>query len=409
MDPITRAVREMYEQFPYPAAAGAELRMAFDVRLLLGYGRKAPPAGRGLNALDAGCGKAIGLLGAASVQPDVQFVGIDLNRVALAQATAEAKRLGLANVRFQEVDLMTLDGLEIPPGGFDVIYSSGVVHHLASPADGLRCLANALAPHGVMAFMVYGRRGREPVHRLAEAVDLLIGRDRPLPERLEVLRGLVRQGGSETVEVGPFRDLAHTDEVELVDRYLNVNENSYDVPGVFSLLQQTGLRFLRWTEPFDWAVETLIPPGPVLERALALPALAQFELVDRLRFRHRLELIIAHGDNGPRPSPTAATLDRAMLAVNPQVTLQVETRNLHAAQRIESLTYRLRAQPLIPVKTGALANAMLLLRGQLDPFSGEWLTASLQRSGLSKDQAVQTALELLAREILYSPHGAARD
>ena len=81
MDPITSAVREMYEQFPYPAATGAELRTTFDVRLLLGYGRLIPPADRGLHALDAGCGKAIGLLGAASVQPDVQFVGIDLNRV----------------------------------------------------------------------------------------------------------------------------------------------------------------------------------------------------------------------------------------------------------------------------------------------------------------------------------------
>jgi hypothetical protein len=142
----------------------------------------------------------------------------------------------------------------------------------------------------------------------------------------------------------------------------------------------------------------------VLERALALPAFAQFELVDRLRFRYRLELIIAHADNGPRPFPTPATLDRAVLALNPQVTFQVETRNLHAAQRIESLSYRLRAQPPSPVKAGPLASAILLMRSQLEPFSGEWLRTSLERSGLGKDQAVQAALELLAREILYTPH-----
>ena len=218
-----------------------------------------------------------------------------------------------------------------------------MVHHLANPVEGLRGLRKVLAPHGVIAFMVYGRRGREPVYRLAEAVDLLIGRDRPLQERLEVLRGLVRQGVSETIDVGPFRDLARTAEAELVDRYLNVNETSYDVPAVLSLLQQTGLRFLRWTEPFDWALETMLAPGPVLDRALALPALAQFELVDRLRFRHRLELIIAHAENGARPPPTAAALDGTRLALNPQVTLHVETRNLRSAQRIESLAYRLRA------------------------------------------------------------------
>jgi methylase of polypeptide subunit release factors len=38
-----------------------------------------------LRVLDAGCGRGIGLLGSATLQPDVLFDGVDLNRVALAE------------------------------------------------------------------------------------------------------------------------------------------------------------------------------------------------------------------------------------------------------------------------------------------------------------------------------------
>ena len=54
----------------------------------------------------------------------MQFTAIDINRVALADATKKAGELGLTNIRFQDVDLMTLEGLDVPEGGFDVIISS---------------------------------------------------------------------------------------------------------------------------------------------------------------------------------------------------------------------------------------------------------------------------------------------
>ena len=119
MDPTTQAVRAMYEQFPYPAVANPELRLGADARLLLSYGRLPHPGRRPLQVLDAGCGRGNGVLGGAASQPDVRFTGIDINRVTLGAAAAKAKELGLKNIRFQEVDLTTLDGLEVPPGGFE--------------------------------------------------------------------------------------------------------------------------------------------------------------------------------------------------------------------------------------------------------------------------------------------------
>jgi SAM-dependent methyltransferase len=406
MDEITAAVRAMYEAFPYPAAGAPQLRTSTDARLLLSYGVRSRQKGQPLHVLDAGCGRGVGLLGAATLQPDVRFVGIDLNRVALAEATAEAARRKLGNVTFQEVDLMTLDGLSPPPGGFDVIYSSGVVHHLADPRAGLTRLAAMLAPHGVLALMVYGHHGRESVYRLARAIDRLCPRDRPLAERLEVLRAVVRQSSAETIEGRPFTHLAQTDDAELVDRYLNVNENSYDVPALFALVQESGLRFLRWSEPAEWAVEALFPAGPLLDRALKLPALAQFALVDELRWRPRLELIVARPENEPRFPPPPEQLATTMLAVSPEVSFQTSLRNLRGDSRVETFSYQLRANPPVAVTAGFLASALLLVRDQTRPFRGDTLTNALQNAGATREQAASVVWQLVAGEILYCPHPA---
>lgn len=406
MDDVTAAVRAMYEAFPYPASGAPQLRTATDVRLLLSYGTRARAAGQPLRVLDAGCGRGVGVLGAATVQPDVQFLGIDLNRVALAEAKAEAERRQLGNLVFQEVDLMTLDGLVPPTGGFDAVYSSGVVHHLSDPAAGLTRLGQVLAPHGVLALMVYGHHGRASVYRLARAMDLLCPRDRPLTERLDVLRAVVRQSSAETITSGPFTNLAQQDDAELVDRYLNVNDNSYDIPSLFKLVEASGLRFLRWSEPSDWAVETLFPPGPLLDRALQLPARAQFALVDELRWRPSFELLLVRPENGPRFPPPPAALATTMLAVNPEVTFQTAVRNLRGEARIETFSYRLRTNPPVPVASGLQASALLLVRDQNQPFRGDALLNRLHAEGATREQAAATVWQLVAGEVLYCPHPA---
>jgi len=84
MNETTRAVRELYESFPYPSGTPT-IRLGFDARYLLSLSERCRPKGGTIRVLDAGCGRALGLIGAANLQPDIDFLGIDLNRVALAQ------------------------------------------------------------------------------------------------------------------------------------------------------------------------------------------------------------------------------------------------------------------------------------------------------------------------------------
>ncbi|MCC6407886.1 MAG: class I SAM-dependent methyltransferase [Planctomycetes bacterium] len=407
MDAITEAVRAMYSAFPYPAGAPT-FRQATDARLLLSYGERGRPAGRPLTVLDAGCGRGVGLIGAAALQPDVDFLGIDLCGPALEHARAEVARRGLANVRLAEVDLMTLAGLDVPPGGFDVVLSSGVVHHLADPEVGLRRLANVLAPHGVLSLMVYGRRGRESLHRLVRAIDAVAPRELPLEERLRVGRALVAGVESAPLMHGPWSDQRTIGDVEFVDRYLNVHETSYDVPGLFALCERAGLEFLRWAEPADWDAESLVPAGPLRERIARLPAARRFALVDELAWRPSLELVLALPGNAPRAPLDANARDDEPLAWNPEASLRIERRNLRDRERVESLALQVRRREPLKLENGPLAQALLALEHQREPVRLGAVVRALGERSLAAPMARATAraaaLELLRLEALYRPH-----
>lgn len=399
MDPTTAAVRDMYDQFPYPAGPVVN-RVTGDVELLLGYGSQRPSRRGRYHVLDAGCGRARGLLGAAVLQPEVQWLGVDISRVALDDARQEAGRLGLRNVAFAEVDLMTLDGLEVPDGGFDVIHSSGVLHHLADPGAGLARLREVLAPHGVLSLMVYGRHGREPLQRLAGALAALFPDGAPLPERIGVARAAASLARDGALAGTRFADTAEVDDVELVDRLLNVNETSYDVPTLLQLLSGVGLHLLRWTEPADWDPAAQLPDGPLRRRVLALPAAQQWAVLETLLQPPGLELVAAHADNPPRPPLTADALPDASLRLNPQVVVTTGVRHTPTDARTESLSVTLRRRPALPLPAGPLAATVLELSRTPGAHRGKALLRKLQGRGLAPDTAAAALLELLRQEIL---------
>jgi SAM-dependent methyltransferase len=402
MDAVTSAVRAMYTAFPYPAGPPM-LRQGTDARLLLSYGQMGRPAGRPVRVLDAGCGRGVGLVGAAVAQPEVDFTGVDVCERSLDDARAEVEKRALSNVRLAAVDLMTLEGLEVPAGGYDVVLSSGVLHHTVDPKAALARLRDVLAPHGVVSLMVYGRRGREPLYRLVRAVDALVPRDVPIEERLAVARELVAATDGATLRVGPWDDLATIGDAEFVDRYLNVHETSYDVAELFALVADAGFEFLRWCEPADWDTDRVLAAGPARERARGRSALERYAMVEELTWRSALELVIAKRGNGPRSRTLGADWRKEPLAWSPEATLCVERRNLASGTRIESVAVKVRRRA--PLALGsAHATLALLLESQRESFLLGDLVNLAARHGIEAASARTAALDLVAHEALFRPH-----
>jgi SAM-dependent methyltransferase len=398
VDKTTAAIRDMYEQYPYPAGSPVN-RVGSDVALLLSYGSVRPTSGQRW-VLDAGCGRGLGLLGAATLQPDVQFVGADLNRVALADAQAQADARGLHNLRFVECDLMTLAGLDIPPRGFDVIHSSGVLHHLSDPAAGLVRLRKALAPHGLINLMVYGRYGREPLMQIAAAIGLLFPDETPLAARLPVARVVAALAREHVLPGTKFMDTAAVDDVEFVDRVLNVNETSYDVANVMQLVDAAGLRFLRWIEPADWDPWLRLPDGSLRQQVAALEPVAQWRFLELLFRAAGLELVIGHAGNTLRTPLAAADVASARFRLNPEVVISTGVRHTPAGLRTEQLGVTVRTRPPLPISAGPAAAALLLLKDEVREWSGEQLVRAQAKLGTAADVAVAVVLELAKHEIL---------
>src|SRR5882757_7375711 len=115
------------------------------------------PEGRpreNLEVLVAGCGTMQAAVLAFN-NPECKITGIDFSQPSIAHEERLRERHDLKNLTLQRMDLRDAATLG---RSFDLIVSSGVLHHLPDPSEGLKALTSVLEPvHGVMCLMVYGK------------------------------------------------------------------------------------------------------------------------------------------------------------------------------------------------------------------------------------------------------------
>ena len=97
---------------------------------------------------------------------DRLVVGADFSRPSLRLGAAAAKRFGLDRVLFVEIDLQRP---ALANGSFDVVFSSGVVHHTSDPRASFAHLVRLARPGGTIVLGVYNKFARIPLR----ALDLL--------------------------------------------------------------------------------------------------------------------------------------------------------------------------------------------------------------------------------------------
>jgi len=113
----------------------------------------------GIDVLDIGCGRGLALMLMAERYPNSRFTGYDLLEDAIDWATAEARRRGLAHVRFAARDLTHFE----QPAAFDLVTAFDAIHDQARPANVLRGVRGALKKGGV--FLMQDIAGSSHVHR----------------------------------------------------------------------------------------------------------------------------------------------------------------------------------------------------------------------------------------------------
>src|SRR5215470_11940182 len=165
-DAPTETVRLFYEEAPFPGYRPRESLTGLRARAgRSAFARLLDRAIAGdARIVEVGCGT--GQMCLFLSRADRVIVGADLTRASLALGAAAARRFGLERVRFVETDLAR-PGLKAR--AFDVVYSSGVVHHTPDPRAAFARLARLARPGGTIVVGVYNAFARLPsrLRRLA--------------------------------------------------------------------------------------------------------------------------------------------------------------------------------------------------------------------------------------------------
>jgi len=122
-----------------------------------------------LSILVAGCGTNQAAH-YAFTNPNSQVLGIDISTTSLEHEAYLKQKHQLDNLNLLHMSLGQIGSLG---RSFDLIVSTGVLHHLPDAGAGLRSLRDVLRPHGVMSLMVYGRYPRVGVYMMQEAFRML--------------------------------------------------------------------------------------------------------------------------------------------------------------------------------------------------------------------------------------------
>jgi SAM-dependent methyltransferase len=165
-DGRTEAVRCFYDAAPFPGYPPSDSLQALRARAgrsaFAGLLDRAIPGDARI--VDIGCGT--GQMSLYLARADRVVVGADLTRASLRLGTAAAQRFGLDGVQFVETDLQR-PGLKA--GAFDIVYSSGVLHHTPRPRASFARMAQLARPGGTIVLGVYNAFARVPsrLRRLA--------------------------------------------------------------------------------------------------------------------------------------------------------------------------------------------------------------------------------------------------
>jgi tetratricopeptide (TPR) repeat protein/SAM-dependent methyltransferase len=229
-DEVSRAVRQQYEENPYPrwVKAGPPVQPA---------ALKDSPQDQVADVLVTGCGTGLSTIEFARQMGNARILAIDLSLASLSYAKRMAENFGLTNIEFGQADLMMLGAIGRK---FDFIDASGVLHHLADPWAGWKILLSLLRPGGVMQVGLYSELARQ---NIVAARALIAERGyRPSPEDIRRCRDYIIATKDpllkSLVERGDFFTIS-----ECRDFLFHVQEHRVTLPQIKAFLAASGVQF----------------------------------------------------------------------------------------------------------------------------------------------------------------------
>lgn len=253
---------------------------------------------RDLDILIAGCGTNQAAV-FAFTNPDAKVVAVHISQPSLDHEQYLKEKHGLWNL-----DLRLLPIEELPTLGmdFDLIVSTGVLHHAADPKASMKALAACVRPDGAIGVMLYAKYGRIGVEVMESVFrDLGLGQD-------DSSVRVVRETMSLLPADHPARRYLKMDrnsqyDAVLVDTFLHGRARSYSVDECLDLVTSAGLEFQGWLHKAAYYHHDLLEPAPEFYSALsALPEPKIWSVMERIHALNACHFFIACRPDRPKES-----------------------------------------------------------------------------------------------------------
>ena len=248
----------------------------------------------GIDILVAGCGTNQAAV-LAFTNPEAKVVAIDVSQPSLDHHAYLKDRYAMKNLELHRLPIEEVHSLG---RDFDLIVSTGVLHHMAEPKTGMKALAACLRPDGVAAIMLYAKYGRIGVEMLQGVFRELELRQND-PSVLMVKDALATLSQDHPIKsyVSVAPDLEF--DAGLVDTFLHGRERSYTVDDCLDLVTSSGLVFQ------DLFLKSAYYPPSSSTSAFhaavaALPEQQQWSIMERVNIRNACHFFTACRADRPR-------------------------------------------------------------------------------------------------------------
>lgn len=250
-----------------------------------------------LDILIAGCGANQAAV-FAFTNRSATVVAVDVSQSALDHQQYLKDKHGLDNLELHKLAIEELPTLR---RDFDLIVSTGVLHHMADPATGMRALAGCLRHDGAIGLMLYAKYGRAGVELLESVFrDLGLAQDEASVQLVKDTIAVLPADHPVRSYLKVARDL-QTDGA-LVDTFLHPRARSYTVEECIELVTSAGLAFQGWFHNAPYYPHDFREPASGLQAALeTLPdGIGLWSVVERLQTLNATHFFMACRPERPK-------------------------------------------------------------------------------------------------------------
>ncbi len=254
----SQKVRDQYESNPYPRWISTGALENDEGDFVFSETDPLKPH----DILIAGCATGHIPIKVSKKYPSSSVTGIDLSLSSLAYGLRKAREMKVENLELIHGDILELENIKQQ---FDIIFSSGVLHHMQNPEAGWQVLANILKPGGLMKIGLYSELERQHITACRQyIIDHNIA---DTPDGIRQIRNIIADLPTDHPfrKVMPFNDFYSTSMMR--DLLFHVQEQCFTIPRIEKALKDFDLEFLSFSMMMPQTMQQysqLFPDDPVM-------------------------------------------------------------------------------------------------------------------------------------------------